>query len=101
MDAVEVLKGSSQVQYGPSTTGGAINMISTQIPAEFGGKVRASYGSFNSNQLHAKIGGGNSIFSYMVEYLNYGSDGFKTLSEVALAGFNKNDVVAKFKTNLS
>ena len=82
MDAVEVLKGSSQVQYGPSTTGGAINMISTQIPAEFGGKVRASYGSFNSNQLHAKIGGGNSIFSYMVEYLNYGSDGFKTLTKL-------------------
>ena len=100
MDAVEVLKGSSQVQYGPSTTGGAINMISSQIPAEFGGKVRASYGSFNSNQLHAKIGGGNSIFSYMVEYLNYGSDGFKTLPSGKNTGFNKNDVVAKFKTNL-
>lgn len=100
MDAVEVLKGSSQVQYGPSTTGGAINMISAQIPVEFGGKVRASYGSFNSNQLHAKIGGGNSTFGYMLEYLNYGSDGFKTLPSGKNTGFNKNDVVAKFKVNL-
>jgi Fe(3+) dicitrate transport protein len=100
MEAIEVLKGSSQVQYGPATTGGAINMISSQIPSEFGGKVRASYGSFNSNQLHAKIGGGNSRFGYVLEYLNYGSDGFKTLPSGKNTGFNKNDVVAKFKVNL-
>jgi Fe(3+) dicitrate transport protein len=100
MEAVEVLKGSSQVQYGPSTTGGAINMISAQIPTEFSGKISASYGSFNSNQLHTKIGGGNSMFGYVLEYLNYGSDGFKTLPSGKNTGFNKNDLVAKFKVNL-
>ena len=100
MEAVEVLKGSSQIQFGPSTTGGAINMISSLIPAQFGGKISASYGSFNSNQLHAKIGGGNNSFGYMLEYLNYGSDGFKTLPSGKNTGFNKNDLVAKFKINL-
>ena len=100
MEAVEVLKGSSQVQYGPFTTDGAINMISAQIPKEFGGKIRASYGSFNSNQLHAKIGGGNDIFGYALEYLNYGSDGFKTLPSGKNTGFNKNDLVAKFAVKL-
>ena len=100
MEAVEVLKGSSQVQYGPFTTGGAINMISSQIPTEFGGQVRASFGSFNSSQLHAKVGGGNETFGYMVEYLNYGSDGFKTLPSGKDTGFDKNDVVAKFGVNL-
>ena len=100
MEAVEVLKGSSQVQYGPFTTGGAINMISSQIPTEFGGKIRASYGSFNSQQLHAKVGGSHNSFGYMVEYLNYGSDGFKTLPSGKDTGFNKNDVVAKFSVNL-
>jgi Fe(3+) dicitrate transport protein len=100
MQAVEVLKGSSQVQYGPFTTGGAINMISSQIPTEFGGLVRASYGSFNSNQLHTKIGGGTKNFGYMLEYLNYGSDGFKTLPSGKNTGFNKNDVVVKFAVNL-
>ena len=100
MQAVEVLKGSSQVQYGPFTTGGAINMISTQIPTEFSGKIRASYGSFNSNQLHATIGGSNETFGYVVEYLNYGSDGFKNLPSGDDTGFNKNDFVGKLRANL-
>jgi len=100
MEAIEVLKGSSQIQYGPFTTGGAINMISAQIPTAFSGKIRASYGSFNSNQLHAKIGGSNANFGYVLEYLNYGSDGFKTLPSGKNTGFNKNDFVAKIRANL-
>lgn len=39
MEAVEVLKGSSQVQYGPFTTGGAINLVSTPIPNNLSGKA--------------------------------------------------------------
>ncbi len=100
MEAVEILKGSSQVQFGPFTTGGAINMISAQIPSEFSGQVRASYGSFNSNQLHVKIGGVNKTVGYMVQYVNYGSDGFKTLPSGKNTGFNKNDLVAKIAINL-
>ncbi|MDB0040328.1 TonB-dependent receptor [Polaribacter sp.] len=100
MEAVEVLKGSSQVQYGPFTTGGAINMISSQIPTDFTGNVRASYGSFNSNQLHAKVGGNHKNIGYFIEYLNYGSDGFKTLESGKNTGFNKNDVVAKLRVQL-
>ncbi len=100
MEAIEVLKGSSQVQYGPFTTGGAINMISSQIPTDFTGSVRASYGSFNSNQLHAKVGGNHKNIGYFIEYLNYGSDGFKTLESGKNTGFNKNDVVAKLRVQL-
>ena len=48
MKAVEILKGSSQVQYGPFTTGGAINLVSTPIPDTFSGIVKASYGKNNT-----------------------------------------------------
>ncbi|WP_340203348.1 TonB-dependent receptor family protein [Ascidiimonas sp. W6] len=102
MQAVEILKGSSQVQYGPFTTGGAINMISTQIPADtFTGKVNASYGSFNSARFHTAVGGSTGNIGYMIEYLNFNSDGFKSLPTDDNTGFDKNDLVAKFriKTN--
>lgn len=34
MAGLEVLKGSAQVRYGPQTTGGVLNYLSTRIPAE-------------------------------------------------------------------
>lgn len=99
MQAVEILKGSSQVQYGPFTTGGAINMISTQIPENFNGQIRASLGSFNTNTLHARVGDSKPTLGYMVEYLNYNSDGFKNLPDNSNTGFDINEVVAKFRVN--
>ncbi|WP_431158477.1 TonB-dependent receptor family protein [Winogradskyella poriferorum] len=99
MQAVEILKGSSQVQFGPFTTGGAINMISTQIPNTLTGQIRANYGSFNTSQLHARVGDSKPTLGYMVEYLNYNSDGFKDLPDNSNTGFDINEVVAKFRVN--
>uniref|UniRef100_A0AB33IMU1 TonB-dependent receptor n=1 Tax=Prevotella sp. GTC17253 TaxID=3236793 RepID=A0AB33IMU1_9BACT len=100
MHAVEVLKGSSQVQYGPFTTGGAINMVSIPIPTHFTGKADISYGSNNTLKGHAYIGDLWRHFGYMVEYLRYQSDGFKRSAEGNKFGFGRNDVIAKllFKT---
>ncbi|GGD56939.1 TonB-dependent receptor family protein [Muriicola marianensis] len=99
MQAVEILKGSSQVQYGPFTTGGAINMLSTQIPDDFNAFLSASYGNYNSGRLHAKLGDSKERFGYMIEYLNFNSDGFKNLDSRGNTGFDKNDLVAKFRVN--
>ena len=99
MEAVEILKGSSQVQYGPFTTGGAINMVSSVIPDTFRGKIKVRAGSFNSNQLQLKIGDVKPTFGYVIEYLNFNSDGFKNLPDNSNTGFDKNDIVAKFRMN--
>ena len=42
MSGIEVLKGSSQIKYGPNTIGGAINLISTAIPSSFKGLAQVS-----------------------------------------------------------
>ena len=97
MQAVEILKGSSQIQYGPFTTGGAINLVSTQIPTTFKGRLKSSFGSFNTHQTHLKIGDSKSQFGYTLEYLKNNSKGFKDLLDDQNTGFDKNDFVAKFR----
>lgn len=99
MQAVEILKGSSQVQFGPYTTGGAINMVSTEVPDNFGIFLNSSYGSFQSGRIHTQLGDSRKNFGYAVEYLNYNSNGFKNLENGDNTGFDKNDLVAKFKVN--
>ena len=97
MQAIEVLKGSSQIQYGPYTTGGAINFVSTEIPESFEGKVTVSYGSFQTGQLHATVGDIVNNFGYMLEYLNFNSNGFKSLGNNLNTGFDINEITSKIR----
>jgi Fe(3+) dicitrate transport protein len=48
------IKGGSQIQYGPYTTGGAINMVSTQIPRRFQA-VLLPVGSFNTKKTYVNM----------------------------------------------
>ncbi len=99
MQAVEILKGSSQVQYGPNTTGGAINMISTQIPDQFSGRAVLSAGNFNSKNVQVVAGDSFKNFGFVSEYYNYNSDGFKNIDGAGNTGFDKSDYLAKFRIN--
>ena len=99
MQAVEILKGSSQIKYGPYTTGGAINLISTQIPNEFAGRIDLLAGSFGSTNLHASIGNSHKNVAYLAEAYQYGSRGFKELDNGGETGFDKKDYLAKIRVN--
>lgn len=99
MQAVEIMKGSSQIKYGPYTTGGAINFISTPIPDHFSGKVNFVGGSYGFNSLHSNVGDSYKNFAFLVETFQYGSNGFKQLDGGGGTGFNKKDYLAKFRIN--
>jgi Fe(3+) dicitrate transport protein len=100
MQSFEILKGGSQIQYGPYTTGGAINMVSTQIPRSLSGSVVASIGSFNTKKTYVNIGDQHNNFGYLLEYNNRNSDGFKKIDNSSKStGFQSNDYVAKFRIN--
>ncbi|MCH7516839.1 MAG: carboxypeptidase-like regulatory domain-containing protein, partial [Bacteroidetes bacterium] len=99
MQAVEILKGSSQIKYGPYTTGGAINLISTQIPEEFSGRINLFGGSFGGRNLHTYVGNSHKNIAYLVETFQYSSDGFKQLDGGGNTGFDKKDYIAKLRIN--
>ncbi len=80
MHAVEVVKGPSAITQGPYTTGGALNMVSTPIPASKAGYVLAETGQNSSNRLHAWYGGfSDNGFGALLETHLWESDGFQTI----------------------
>ena len=99
MQGVEILKGSAQIKYGPYTTGGAINLISTQLPKDFQVKINVIGGSYWSRNVHAFIGNSHERIAYAIEVFNYGSNGFKVLDGGGNTGFQKSDYVGKLQLN--
>lgn len=101
MSAVEVLKGSSSVKYGPRTSGGVINLVSTAIPdTSLAGKFDLAYGTDNYNKVHGVVGGKGQRVSSVFEVFHYGADGFKNLNSGQDTGFKKNDFMSKVEVQL-
>jgi len=95
MSAVEVFKGPSAIQFGPATVGGAINLVSREIPYESTGELDIQYGSDNFQRYNAYQGQQIGQFGYLIEGLNVSADGFKNLDGAGAkdnTGFERNDV---------
>jgi Fe(3+) dicitrate transport protein len=97
MQGVEVLKGSSQIKYGPYTIGGAVNLLSTAIPYSFKGLIQGGYGSFGTNQQHIWIGDSHKQFDYVFEVNRMASNGFKQLDGGGNTGFDRRDFMGKVR----
>jgi Fe(3+) dicitrate transport protein len=78
-----VLKGSSQIGYGPNTTGGVIKYLSTPIPESEQFYLRSTYGSNNTWQAQSHYGDTLEFdagkFGYLAELYYKRSDGFRTI----------------------
>jgi Fe(3+) dicitrate transport protein len=97
MSAVEVFKGPATTQYGPSTIGGAINLVSRPIPYAAEGELDVQYGQYNFQRYNAHYGEQIGDFGYLIEGLNVSTDGFKEIDgqSNASTGFERNDVNLK------
>lgn len=95
MEAVEVLKGSGQILFGPQTIGGVINYITADPPKESSGniKLRGGQGGFFSGL----IGYGNTIGNtgFQINYLR------KQADEIGPTHFRINDLSGKIKFKVS
>lgn len=109
MDAVEVLKGSSSIKYGPYTTGGAINFRSTPIPNRaFGASAQFLLGSDGGRRHHVTAGGSGESLGWAIEGYDEGSDGFRDQNTPRRAsnnmavddtGFDNRNIVGKLRWN--
>ena len=107
MSGIEVMKGSSQIKYGPHTTGGAINFLSTAVPTTEKIYSKSTFGTYNEIRNHFYFGTtdqleGGGKFGYLVEYYSRGNTGFKDLDNnpasirgSADTGFQKREPMIK------
>jgi len=83
MSGIEVLKGTSQIRYGPHITGGVINYLSTPIPFEHTAYLKSIYGTDNEIRVHGYTGdtiaGEVGHIGYLLEGYFRTTDGFKTI----------------------
>lgn len=96
MSSIEVLKGGSSVLYGPRTSGGVINLLTTPISDKsFATRLDVAMGSDAYRKAHVRASGTEGRIGALGEVYHYGADGFKQLPTGSETGFSKTDVVTK------
>jgi len=104
MSAVEVLKGSSQVRFGPQTSGGILNYVSTPIPQERSGKVSTVLGENSDWRVHMWLGErfatDAGTLGLLVEVSHRSTNGYKSIDpapgyEVGDTGFKRTEPMLK------
>lgn len=98
MRAVEVLKGPEILLHGPQTTSGVVNLLSSLIPEERGGEVKAEIGSFGARKLQANYGATAGQWGFLLETYQSEGDGFHEVDRSDLgAGHEINEYLGKLR----
>ncbi|MBL7923553.1 MAG: TonB-dependent receptor [Bacteroidia bacterium] len=95
MQQVEVLKGSSSIQYGPRTIAGVINYRTLDPPLKTSGSAQFTGGSGGYFSSHLSYGTSIGNTGVQVSYLRKQADDFGLLK------LRMNDLVARFRWLLS
>lgn len=98
MHTIEVLKGAPLLRYGPQTTGGVVNLVTTPIPQQRQGQVTLRMGENNSRDIHAYYGGTEGAWGWLIDTVQRDSDGFKDIDRSNRdAGHDIEDYLVKLR----
>ncbi|MBI2828809.1 MAG: TonB-dependent receptor [Acidobacteria bacterium] len=99
MESLEVRKGSSQIKYGPITTGGVLNYVSTAIPSDFRLRANLAAGGDRTGKISVNLGDSYGHFGWLVETFQLHNNGFKVLDGGGDTGTDVEDYLAKLRFN--
>ena len=78
VERIEIVKGSSQVLYGPQTIGGVINFVSKPVPRDgWGGSITVEAGNNSFENINVNAGVGNERGGILVSVLDKSGDGIR------------------------
>ncbi|HEY9032354.1 MAG TPA: TonB-dependent receptor [Pseudomonadales bacterium] len=96
MSAIEILKGAPLLRYGPQTTGGVVNLVTTAIPKENSGKLTFITDERGSQDTHAHYGVRHGQWGLLVETVQRDGAGFKEIDYSNRdSGFHISDYLVK------
>ena len=99
MESVEVRKGSSQIKYGPSTVGGALNLVSQSIPDRLYASATVAGGQNATGRVSGAIGDSYENFGWLGQAYLIRTDGFKRLDGGGDTGYDLQDFLVKLRFN--
>jgi Fe(3+) dicitrate transport protein len=99
MSGVEILKGAGQIKYGPRTTGGSLNLLSTLIPEQQTLHGDIATGSYDTTRGHLYFGESFDNVGYLLETFQLSTNGFKQLDGGGNTGFDLHDYIGKIRFN--
>lgn len=93
--AVRVIKGPAAISYGPQTVGGAIDLMTRDIPSQRKGMLDIGLGEYGYAKAHGHIGASGENFGFLIEGVHLHNNGFKSLPNGANTGSTRNEWMAK------
>ena len=99
MESLEVRKGSSQVKYGPITTGGVLNYVSRSIPSDLRARGSVAAGGDRTGKVSVNVGDAYRNAGWLVETFQLRNNGFKRLDGGGNTGTDLEDYMGKLRFN--
>lgn len=85
VERIEIVKGSSQVLYGPQTIGGVINFVTKPVPRDgWGGSVTLEAGNNSFENINVNVGVGNERGGILLSILDKSGDGIRANHELGI-----------------
>jgi Fe(3+) dicitrate transport protein len=99
MRTVRVLKGPSSIVHGPQTVGGAIDLITREIPTARAGTYDVALGQYGYNKQHVTYGASDESTGFLIEGMRLDNSGWKQLDGGGDTGFTRNEWMVKGSYN--